>query len=153
MAEQHYDGPAIQINPASGYAVEMRKWEHTFTQFGPPGRTWTHEEYPISLYLAGHPPGRPGKIEILHDSTRTARNDSERTAAERDGYDVSQEKAIEKQVARDQAMARAAAESNFADRLMSVKALAEKAEVEDATAQHVADVPRLNPKTGKRVIE
>ena len=151
MAEQHYDGPAIQINPASGYAVEMRKWESTFTQFGPPGRQWTYEEYPRAMFLAGHPPGRPGKVEIT--DWREAHNDSERTALENAGYDASQERAITKQEERDREMARAAAESNFADRLMSVKALAEKAEVEDATASHVADVPRLNTKTGKRTIE
>jgi len=151
MAEQHYDGPAIQINPASGYAVEMRKWESTFTQFGPPGRQYVYAEYPRQMFLAGHPPGRPGKTEII--DWREAQNDHERTALERAGYDASQERAITKQEERDREMSRAAAESNFADRLMSVKALAEKAEVEDATAQHVADVPRLNTKTGKRTIE
>jgi hypothetical protein len=151
MADQHYEGPAIQINPASGYATEMRKWESTFTQFGPPGRQYVYEEYPRQMFLAGHPPGRPGKIEIT--DWRAANNDSERTALERDGYDTDQAKAIEKQEARDREMARAAAETNFADRLMSVKALAEKAEVEDATAGHVAEVPRLNPKTGRRIVD
>jgi len=151
MAEQHYNGPAIQINPASGYATEMRKWESTFTQFGPPGRQYVYQEYPRQMFLAGHPPGRPGKVEII--DWREANDDSERAALERAGYDATQERALTKQEERDRDMARAAAESNFSDRLMSVKALAEKAEVEDATASHVADVPRLNPKTGRRIVE
>jgi len=151
MAEQHYNGPAIQINPASGYATEMRKWESTFTQFGPPGREWTYTEYPRAMFLAGHPPGRPGKIEIT--DWRDAGNDAERTALEHAGYEATQELAIQRQIQRDQAMARAAAEANYADRRMSEKALAEKAEVEDAVATHVAEVPRSNPKTGKRIVE
>jgi hypothetical protein len=50
-------------------------------------------------------------------------------------------------------MAAAAAESNFGDRRMSEKAKTERAEVEDATAQHVAEIPAAHPKTGRRVIE
>jgi hypothetical protein len=153
MAEQHYDGPAIQINPASAYAAEMRKWESTYTMYGAPGRPFVYVEYPRDMFLAGHPDGRPGKIEILHGSTRTVHSDAERSAAERDGYDADQHEAIKKQKDRDREMARAAAAQNFADRRMSEKALTEKAEVEDATAEHVADVPRANPKTGKRTIE
>ena len=101
MAEQHYNGPAIQINPASGYATEMRKWESTFTQFGPPGREWTYTEYPRAMFLAGHPPGRPGKIEIT--DWRDAGNDAERTALEHAGYEATQELAIQRQIQRDQA--------------------------------------------------
>lgn len=153
MAETHYDGPAIQINPASGYAVEMRKWETTYTRFGPPGRQYVYEEYPRAMFLAGHPEGRPGLIVILHGSTRTVHTDAERTAAERDGYDADQQTAIEKQQARDREMARAAAESNFADRRMTEAAQAERAEVEDAVATHVAAIPRAHTKTGKRVVE
>jgi len=152
MADTHYDGPAIQINPASGYAVEMRKWESTYTRFGPPGRPYVYVEYPRDMFLAGHPEGRPGKIEILHGSTRTVQSDAERTAAERDGYDADQHEAIKKQEARDREMARAAAEAAYADRRMSEAAHAERAEVEDAVASHVAEIPRSNPKTGKRTV-
>jgi hypothetical protein len=151
MAEQHYDGPAIQINPASAYAAEMRKWESTYTMYGAPGRPYVYEEYPREMFLAGHPPDRPGKIVIVE--SRTVNSDHERTALEVDGWEAAQKDAIQRQKDRDREMARAAAETNFADRRMSEQALIEKAEVEDATAAHVAEVPRANPKTGKRIIE
>ncbi|HWN84390.1 MAG TPA: hypothetical protein VNN99_04540 [Vicinamibacterales bacterium] len=151
MAESHYDGPAIQINPASGFAVEMRRWESTYTLYGAPGRPYVYEEYPRQMFMAGHPAGRPGKIEVT--DYRVANNDHERSVLEQDGWRASQGEAVTAQKDRDREMARAAAETNFADRRMSEKALAEKAEVEDATAQHVSDVPRLNPKTGRRIVE
>jgi hypothetical protein len=151
MAEQHYDGPAIQINPASGFAVEMRKWEAGYTMYGPPGRPYAYAEYPRAMFLAGHPEGRPGKI-VITDS-RTVFNDAERTALEQDGWDADQHQAMDRQAKRDQAMAAAAAEANFADRRMSERAKIERAEVEDATAQHVAEIPAAHPKSGRRVIE
>jgi hypothetical protein len=151
MADLHYDGPAIQINPASGYATEMRKWESTYTQYGAPGRPYVYMEYPREMFLAGHPEGRPGKI-VLIDS-RQVQNDAERTALEAAGYDATQEGAIERQTARDREMARAAAESNYDDRRLTEAAKAERAEVEDATPGHVAEIPRAAPKTGKRELK
>jgi 3-methyladenine DNA glycosylase Mpg len=151
MAEQHYDGPAIQINPASAYAAEMRKWESTYTMYGAPGRPYVYAEYPREMFLAGHPDGRPGKIVILE--SRAVNSDHERTTLERDGWEASQKDAIQRQKDRDREMARLAAAANFEDRRMSEAAKVERAEVEDATAAHVAEVPRANPKTGKRTIE
>jgi hypothetical protein len=149
MAEQHYDGPAIQVNPASGFAVEMRKWEAGYTMYGPPGRPYAYAEYPRAMFLAGHPEGRLGKIVIL--DTRTVFSDHERTALEHDGWDADQAVAVTKQAARDRAMAAAAAEANFADRRMSEAAQAERAAVEDATASHVAEIPSAHPKSGRRI--
>jgi len=149
--EQHYDGPAIQINPASGFAVEMRKWEAGYTQYGPPGRPYVYAEYPRELYLAGHPEGRPGKI-VITDS-RQVQSDEERTALEGAGYRASQVEALVAQQDRDREMARAAAESNYDDRRMSDRAREERELVEDATAGHVAEVPRTPVRSHKRRVE
>jgi hypothetical protein len=145
--EQHYDGPAIQINPSSGYAVEMRKWETTYTRFGPPGRQYVYAEYPREMFLAGHPQGRPGKIEIT--STRTVQNDEERSAAELDGWRAEQDEAITAQKDRDREMARAAAESAWDDRRLTEQAQAEREAVEASTAAHVAEVPRVPAKKSR----
>ena len=150
MAEQHYDGPAIQVNPASGYAVEMRKWESGYTQYGPPGRPYVYAEYPREMHLAGHPEGRPGKI-VLTDS-RPVHNDEERTALEGAGYRATPQEAVEAQQDRDREMARAAAESNFDDRRMSAAAREERDEVEASTAVHVAEVPRTPIRSHKRIV-
>lgn len=150
MAEQHYDGPAIQINPSSGYAVEMRKWEAGYTMYGPPGRPYVYEEYPRDMYLGGHPDGRPGKIVIT--DIRAVNSDAERTALEQAGYEADPAEAIKRQEVRDREMARAAAASNFDDRRMTDKAKDERAEVEAATSAHVAEVPRAHPRTGKREV-
>ena len=84
QSHQRYDGPAVQINQASGYAREMRKWESTHTQYGAPGRPYpppgVSTEYPRAMFKAGHPEGRPGLIVIKE--YRDAGNAIERASME-----------------------------------------------------------------------
>ncbi len=148
----HYDGPAIQINPATGFAKEMRKWEAHHGPYGPPGRPYpppgVSTEYPRAMFKFGHPEGRPGAIVML--DTRDCRSDSERERMERDGYRATQEEAHAAVVEWDREMARAEAIGNHEDRLMSAKAKEEREAALMAAEGHVAEIPRAHPKTGRR---
>lgn len=150
----HYDGPALQVNQASGYAKEMRKWESQHTQYGPPGRPYpppgVSTEYPRAMFKAGHPEGRPGKIEILEH--RDAHGDMDRQLFERDGFRITQEEAIEVQKGYDRLMAEEAAMRAHRDKNMSDRAKAEADAADAASASHLPEIPRAHAKTGQREV-
>ncbi len=125
----------IQYQHDSPYAKAMAAWEMDHSPYGPPGRQRVFTEFPKMLYRTAPNADSP-KMEtfIVGDA------DEERNMQSR-GWCLSQQEALD---ARDQALqakAIAAAERVYHERGMSEKAKAEAAAHDDATDQHLAEIP------------
>lgn len=150
--DRHYSTPGgVFHNPASGYAREMAKYEMGWSPYGPPGRPREvvgHRAYPCQMYLIRRA-ALGGGIEVVHSTS--AKSEVERQNFESRGYICGLKEAVDELGRREQEIAVAAAERAHADRRLSPAAQAEVETAEDATADHLAEVPEtpINPKRGK----
>ena len=65
----------IHLGQGTEYAKEMRKWEGHHSQYGPPGRPYQHENYPVALSRASRPVGGgPVQFETLQDHEKRIRD-------------------------------------------------------------------------------
>ena len=135
-------GPGgIVHNPASPYAREMAKWEMGYSPYGPPGRPREvigYQEYPAMFYKMAR--SKTNGDFIVEHYTEAADENEARNLMSR-GYRQGQEAAIKFVEEREQEVAVATAERHFHDRRMSEKAQAEARRADDASAQHVPEVP------------
>lgn len=128
----------IVFTPESAHAIEMRKWEAYPTQYGPPGRPFTHQEYPGRMYKAARlPDGTRAIVEALD-----ANNDLERRNLESRGFVWGgQGAAIDALDAHEAQAATLAAERHFEVRRMSDGAQREVASAEEAAgARHLPTI-------------
>jgi hypothetical protein len=127
----------VEYSRESAYAKERCKWEATHTEFGPPGKPWKFQEYPVMLYRATHPPaGGPPRIE----QEIAADEGHERILTGR-GFVRGSDHAVERLAAQDVEFAKLAAEREYEKRRMSAQAVAEAERVEDATSNHLPTIP------------
>jgi hypothetical protein len=96
----------------SAYAQERAKHEAFHTEFGPPGRPYTHQDYPMRLSLAGR--NASGVPVIVH--AVTVADDHERRNFESRGYRAGQDVALAHLHATDLEIAELAANRAFHDR-------------------------------------
>lgn len=138
---------AIHRTPQDSYTQEMRKWESRpvfvngayiepipVSEGGRGGAERT--EYPKMLYKAQSADGGPriSGFHVVNDSGSEA-------LARGQGWNVSQEAAIEAVHANHREMARLAANRVHNERWMSDAAKAEAREADEATIEHLAVVP------------
>ena len=129
---------AVVHAPESTFSKEMAKWETTFTQYGPPGRQYTFQEYPSRLYKAVRNPDGSRTFEgvTVNDA------DEQRNFESRGFVAGGQQAALDALAEQEQEVAVLAANRNYNDRNMSERAQAEAAEViASAGARHVAEIP------------
>src|SRR5207245_5004672 len=122
----------------SEYAKERRKWESTHTEFGPPGKSFVFSEYPLMLYRAKRRP-EGGKDPILEQFI-VEDEQQERNMQSR-GWVRGPDNAIKALEQSEHGLAQAAAERAYQDRLMSDRAKAEAAAVDETTIQHLGSIP------------
>lgn len=126
----------VEWSTDSAEMQERRKWETTHGEWGPPGRTYTHQDYPIMLFKASRPSS--GGAPILEHETA---EDSQREAYYRSqGYIRGATEAIAQLEAQELEIAKLAAERAYVERTMSPKAQAEAAVADAATIRHVPEV-------------
>lgn len=131
----------IVHNPASAYAREMAKWEMRYSPYGPPGRpieTVGFQEWPARYYKMSRSKTN-GDFLVEHDTD--AENETQARLLENQGYRRGRVAAQAFVEECEQRIAVAAAERAHAERRMSEKARAEAQAADDATSQHVAEVP------------
>lgn len=125
----------LAYTPESAYAQERVKWESQYTSLGPPGRPYEHQEYPKRLYKALDAQGREFEpIDVGSDT-------EEQNMLSR-GFRAGRDHAIEALLARQKDVAEAAANRAFHEQRMSDKARREAAAADDATPNHLPEVPR-----------
>lgn len=131
---------AVVYSPESGYAKERRAWEAHHTQFGPPGRPYTFQEYPARMY----------RVTRKSDGTRThegqtATDAEDQRRWESRGFVAGGIEAAYAAADRDdQYIGKLAAERAYdvAHGKLSERAAAEVAAHEAAAgARHLADIP------------
>jgi len=122
----------------SEYAKERRKWESETTAFGPAGRPFVYAEYPLMLYRAKRRP-EGGKDPILEQFI-VEDEQQERNMQSR-GWVRGPDNAIKALEQSEHGLAQAAAERAYQDRLMSDRAKAEAAAVDETTIQHLGSIP------------
>jgi len=146
----------IVYTPDSDYAKELAKYEQWSTLLAPvPGRPYQYRPFPQMLYRARQlPNGQAGCFLptasiadeaaeafarscqlIVHDADQARR-------AYLEGWRASVAEAVEAYEQRQQAIADAAAETAHAAQRMSARAQYELQQADQATHQHVTDVPR-----------
>ena len=131
----------IVHNPATPFAREMAKWEMAYSPYGPPGRPREvvgFQQWPAMFYKCKRSDSN-GDFVVEH--YREAADENEARTLEGLGYSLGRAAAEQAVVAREQMVAQAAAERAFTDRRMSEKAQAEAKAADEATAEHVAEVP------------
>ena len=140
-------GPGgVVHNPASAYSREMAKWEMGYSPYGPPGRPRElvgHQEYPAMFYKVRRSaaPHEVSAGPFVVEHHIEAKDENEARNLESRGYvrgRAAAEQAIE---ASEQALAVAAAERAFSEQRMSDNAKAEAAKADDATSQHLGEIP------------
>lgn len=141
------------IHPEDGeFATELRKWNLSKRQggMGPDG----HEEFPHMVYKAfpykggkvqcgdmGVVTGDPEAMAFASKCQLTVRNPEELARATADGWADSPDDAIAAYEGVQKTIGDAAAERAFADQRLSDRAKAEAKAADEATHEHVADVP------------
>jgi len=135
----------LAYTPESAYAQELVKHEALHTRFGPPGRPYTHQDYPMRLSLAGRTSS--GVPTIVH--AVTVADEHERRNFESRGYRAGQDVALALLHATDLEIAELAANRAFHDRRMSPQAQREAAAADDATSAHLPSIPET-PKPPRR---
>lgn len=137
----------ILLGPENGYVTEMAKWEQRLVivngtpiqpiPFADGGRGgMPFQPYPKMLYKAKSEMGGPriSSTHLVHDEAQ------ERVAVGQ-GWAVTQEDAIADVGKRHLEDARLAAERHATERWMSDAAKAEAAAVDEATMNHVPEIP------------
>lgn len=137
----------IQRSQEDAWTMEMRKWEHrpvlvngTYIEplsvaeggkFNAP-----HQEYPKTVYKMEAADGGPrvGDYDTVHDASEESRANSR-------GYFSDQHDAIRRLEAQQLEFATLAANRVYHERLMSAKARAEAAIVDESTMQHLPVIP------------
>lgn len=146
----------LVITPESELGQELAKWN----------KPYRYEEYPRMLYKAQKrldgkvlcmetAPHRYGFLDdtaymravdaaevFTRQCQRTVHSDDERRRAESEGWRATAQEALDYHEQLEQFIGDAAAHRAHEDRLMSDKAKAEAKAVDDATHEHVAEVPR-----------
>jgi len=128
----------ILWGPQSDYARERRKWEAYPTQYGEPERPFVFREYPLMLYRAKRKP-EGGKDPIL-EQVIVEDDQQERNMHSR-GWVRGPDHAIKVLEESERGLAQAAAERAYQDRLMSDRAKAEAAAIDETTISHLGEVP------------
>ena len=130
----------------TNYDKESRKWETTRSQGGM--RPDAFQNYPLMLYKAKKKPeGGPFLCVDPYDESFSTNNQlivgnpEEEERARNQGWKATPQEAIAHAKALEDEIAFAAAERQTADRLLSEKARAEAKAVDDATFEHVAEIP------------
>lgn len=139
---------SIQRSQEDNWTREMAKWEQrpvlvqgTFVQPIPVAEGgkggFEPTEYPKMLYRGESADGGPriAQTKIVHDSLGES-------VALGQGWDVTQEAALANVEKRQLELAKAAANRAYQDRWMSGKAQAEAQAVDEATIQHLGEIPR-----------
>lgn len=124
----------VAYTPDSAYAQEARKWESTHTQYGPPGRRYEFQEFPKRLYKAKDAQGRE------FESVEAADENEERNLLSR-GFRAGQDKAIDALLEQQHDVAEAAANRAYHEQRMSEKARAEAQAADEATPNHLPEIP------------
>ena len=131
----------VVYNPASPYAREMAKFEMGYSPYGRPGRpreTIGHQAWPAMFYKMKR---STTNGDFLVEHYMEAADEVAGKNLESLGYRQGQVAAIAYVESLEQDMARAAAERAYRDKGMSDKAKQEAAESDDATSQHLGEVP------------
>lgn len=134
-------------NPNSAWAKEARKWEATYTQFGPAGRPYVFRQYPTWMFLAGAPPNG-GAITIL--DMQICATENQRSGFESRGFRMEPLEAIAYYEKQQLEYAKLAAEREYEKRhgKMSARARQEVEDVEEAAgAQHL---PTIAARPGRK---
>lgn len=127
--------------PDSEYMKELLKWEFDDYRYGEARGLRgprVYQEYPKMLYKAGRSE-RTNKIELV--DKQIAKDAQEEANLLSRGFTFGPDKAIEAQEAREREVATIAANRAFNDRNLSDAAKREVAAIEDATPDHVAEIP------------
>lgn len=129
----------------------MAKYEMAWGPYGQPGRPREvigHKSYPCMMYLVKRA-ATGGGVEVVE--YREAKSQTERQNLESRGYVNGLAEAAAALAEREQDTAIASAERAYRDRNMSDAAKAEIEAAENATTQHLADIPEtpINTKRGK----
>jgi len=134
----------LQWTPESDYVKELAKWEQRPTELVSAGMLQAlgkpisppYQEFPKAMYRAIAATGGPAinGFMVAHDA-------SQERLLTGQGWSSSQDAAIELVHAADRAMAQAAAERAFSDRVMGEKARLEAQRVDDSTPAHVPEIP------------
>ena len=143
----------IVHNPAAPYAREMAKWEMGYSPYGPPGRpreTVGYQEWPALFYRCKRSETN-GDFQVVHYQEATSPSHADQLEAQ--GYRKGRAAAEAYVVELEQQIAVAAAERAAQDRRMSPKAKAEAQAADDATAQHVGEVPETPIKRRGRPVK
>lgn len=131
----------IVHNPASPHAREMAKWEMGYSPYGPPGRpreSVGYQAFPAMFYKMKRSDTN-GDFIVEHYTE--AHTEAEASNLESLGYRNGKPAAIALVEQYEAQIARAAAERHYAERNMGEKARAEAQAADDATGQHLAEVP------------
>ncbi len=131
----------VVYNPASPYAREMAKWEMAYSPYGPPGRPREihgHDQWPAMFYKMKR---SATNGDFITEHYVSAKDEQEAQNLMSRGYRQGQVAAIALVEQQEQEVAKAAAERAYRDKGMSDKAKAEAAAADDATSQHLAEVP------------
>lgn len=135
----------------SEYAKEMRKWEATHTQYGPPGRPYTYVAYPTRMYKATRLPSGDRTFEA-----QTAASADEQRNLESRGYVAGgQQAALDALEAIERSHAELAAEINYQARHgMGDRARAEVESAQEAAgARHLPMIPETPIKKRGRPVK
>ena len=145
---------------AHPYRIEMESWE--MKNYNP-----ANHPYPKMLYRAQQRPdgvwsvgetmdrmfgGQPGSAEQFTNTCQTiVKSEEEHRKAKDNGWRDTMGEAMDYQRGLEKAVADAAAFRHYEDRNMSEAAKAEAAAADDATMDHVAEVPRKHGRPRKHV--
>lgn len=136
---------AVVYSPDSKYAQHMAQFESQHSQYGPPGRPYVYADYPLSMSKAIRPIGG-GSVSF--ETLIVSDESEERNLASR-GFCRGRDKAIAALDASEAAIAEAAANRAFNDRLMTARALREAEQADVQTAAHLPTIPE-KPRRGRK---
>lgn len=135
---------AMLFTPDSSYAVERRKWEAHHTEYGPPGRPYTFQDYPLMIYKATRPSsgGTPILDQHIVEDEQQERNMRSR------GFVRGPDHAVEMLEQSERELATAAAERAYQEQRMSAQAKEEAATVDEHTISHLGEIPETPIRRG-----
>ncbi len=149
----------IQRSQEDSWTQEMRKWEHrpvlvNGTYIEPleiekgGKKDFPHQEYPKAMYRAERADGGPRICDF-----QIAQSEGHQQLMESQGWHARQEDAIAGIHAQDLEFAKLAANRAHTERWMSPKAQAEAQAIDEATIQHVPEIPRTPIKKRGRPVK
>lgn len=156
----------VVVVPGSPLAKEMERWEQFPSKWGQnPGNPYVKREFPLMVYRAQKISGKPFiqmPEPMTHDfqtrdsykaalakkesfdrgCQRVVQDETELSRAMEDGWRPTPDEAISHALSRDESVARAAAEREYADSRLSEAAQAEvKAAKEAVGGEHLPEIP------------